>query len=118
MVVMVFARFNCSRVRRRRSILRIAALFLATLVAPEIVGQIPRGVFSLSGSGQSASQAALDNPDVMGISIRQGWMDLEPTEGNFDWSFLASEVAQAAAAGKKVMLRIGARSGRREWVTT
>ena len=118
MVVMVFARFNCSRVRRRRSILRIAALFLATLVAPEIVGQIPRGVFSLSGSGQSASQAALNNPDVMGISIRQGWMDLEPTEGNFDWSFLDSEVAKAAAAGKQVMLRIATQAGKPAWVTT
>ena len=66
----------------------------------------------------AASQAALDNPDVMGISIRQGWSDLEPTEGNFDWSFLDSEVAKAAAAGKQVMLRIGTQSGKPAWVTT
>jgi hypothetical protein len=83
-----------------------------------VIGQIPHGVFSLSGSGQGASEKALNNPDVMGISIRQGWMDLEPTEGNFDWSFLDSEVAKAAAAGKKVMLRIGTQSGKPAWVTT
>src|SRR4051794_20684031 len=121
MVVMVFVGFNCFGYlggMRQGSILRVAALFLATLVAPKIVGQIPHGVFSLNGSGQGASQCALNNPDVTGISIRQGWMDLEPTEGNFDWSFLDSEVAKAAAAGKQVMLRIATQAGRPAWVTT
>src|SRR4051794_33180014 len=84
---------------------RTAVLFLAAWIAPQVIGQIPHGVFSLNGSGQGASETVLNNPDVMGISIRQGWMDLEPTEGTFDWSFLDSEVAKAAAAGKKVMLR-------------
>lgn len=110
--------FGCAVVARWKVIWRRLVLFLAVLIAPQVIGQIPHGVFSLNGSGQGASEAALDNPDVMGISIRQGWMDLEPTEGNFDWSFLDSEVAKAAAAGKKVMLRIGTQSGKPAWVTT
>src|SRR4030095_12975867 len=97
---------GCAVVPRWDVTFRTAVLFLATWIAPQVIAQIPHGVFSLNGSGQGASETVLKNPDVMGISIRQGGMDLEPTEGNFDWSFLDSEVAKAAAAGKKVMLRI------------
>ena len=93
------------------------ALLSAGLTAPAVEAQIPHGVFSLGGSGQPAAQSALDNPDVVGISVRQGWADLEPSEGNFDWSFLDSEVAKAVAAGKQVMLRIGTQSGKPAWVT-
>src|SRR4051812_5101529 len=110
--------FGCAVVARWQVICRRLVIFLAALLAPQVIGQIPHGVFSLNGSGQGASESALNNPDVMGISTRQGWMDLEPTEGNFDWSFLDSEVAKAAAAGKKVMLRIGTQSGKPAWVTT
>lgn len=94
------------------------ALLIAGLTAPAVEAQIPRGVFSLFGDGQPATQSALDDPNVVGISVRQGWADLEPSEGNFNWSFLDSEVAKAAAAGKLVMLRIGTQSGKPAWVTT
>src|SRR4029077_4152656 len=50
--------------------------------------------------------------------LRYGWMDLEPTEGAFNWTYLDSEVARVAAAGKQVLLRIGTMSGRPAWVTT
>ena len=69
--------------------------------------QVPRGVFSLSNTDRIANDIVLNNPDVTAISIRQGWASLEPSEGVFDWTFLDSEVARAAAAGKQVMLRIG-----------
>ena len=60
---------------------------------------------------------ARSNPDVVGVSIRQDWADLEPSEGSFNWSFLDSEVAKAAAAGKDVLLRIRTQDGKPEWVT-
>jgi len=60
----------------------------------------------------------LANPDVIGVAIRYPWFDLEPTEGDFDWTFLDGEVARVAAAGKQVLLRIGTMSGRPAWVTT
>jgi len=89
------------------------------LAAPgQAFSQVPRGVFSLSGSGQPAGPNPLANPDIIGIGVRQGWDELEPTEGNFDWTFLDSEVATDAAAGKQVLLRIGTQSGKPAWVTT
>jgi uncharacterized repeat protein (TIGR01451 family) len=78
----------------------------------------PGGVFSLSNTDRIANQTVLNNPDVTGISIRQGWNNLEPTEGVFNWTFLDSEVARAAAAGKQVMLRIGTQAAKPAWVTT
>ncbi len=110
--------FGCRGQARFGLTLRIALFFLAGLAAPNVIGQIPHGVFSLSASGAPASQVALDNSNVVGISVRQAWADLEPTEGIFDWSYLDSEVARAAAAGKVVMLRIGTQSGKPTWVTT
>jgi hypothetical protein len=77
----------------------------------------PRGVFSLSNSDRIANDTVLNNPDVTGVSIRHSWASLEPIEGVFDWTFLDSEVARAAAAGKKVMLRIGTQAGKPAWVT-
>lgn len=97
----------------------LSLLFVSLpLVITKTQAQIPRGVFSLAASGQVASDNALANPDVVGMSIRQDWAALEPSEGNFDWSYLDSEVARAAAAGKVVLLRIRTQSGKPAWVTT
>jgi len=78
---------------------------------------IPQGVFSLGNSGNPAPNAVLANPDVTGISIRYGWKELEPTEGDFYWDWLDEEVARATAAGKQVMLRIMTQSGKPGWVS-
>src|SRR5438874_13833281 len=108
-----------SRIRRRRLrfVLFLATLLIAGLLARPVAAEIPRGVFSLFGTGTPATNDALENPDVAGISVRQNWVDLEPSEGNFDWSFLDSEVAKAAAAGKVVLLRIITQGGKPTWVT-
>src|SRR3954462_14392234 len=89
-----------------------------SLIASHVSADIPRGVFSLSTSGKPCSDTVLANPDVTGVSIRYPWFSLEPTEGDFDWTFLDAEVARIGAAGKQVLLRIGSMSGRPEWVTT
>jgi hypothetical protein len=60
----------------------------------------------------------LANPDVTGVSIRYAWASLEPTEGVYNWSFLDSEVARVAAAGKEALLRIGTQADKPAWVTT
>ncbi len=80
--------------------------------------QVPRGVFSLSNSGKACSDTVLANPDVTGVSIRYAWADLEPTERVYNWSFLDSEVARVAAAGKEALLRIGTQADKPTWVTT
>lgn len=79
---------------------------------------VPQGVFSLSPAGVAVRESVLTNPNVDGVSIRQDWRDLEPTEGAHNWSFLDSEVARAKAAGKPVLLRINTQTAKPAWVTT
>jgi len=67
---------------------------------------VPHGVFSLVPPGAPIKGATLANPSVDGISIRQAWADLEPSEGVFNWAYLDTEIGLARAAGKKVLLRI------------
>ena len=88
------------------------------VLPPRADADVPKGVFSLGSSGKPAQSAPLANPDVTGISVRYGWTDLEPTEGVYNWTFLDSEVARAAAAGKQVLLRIMTQTGKPDWVTT
>jgi hypothetical protein len=55
---------------------------------------------------------------VDGISLRQDWSALEPTEGTYDFTYLDSAVAASAAAGKQVLLRINTQLAKPAWVTT
>lgn len=95
----------------------IALVLLSITTAAAAVPAVPRGVFSLSPTGKKVSDTVLANPNVVGVSIRQDWASLEATEGKFDWSFLDSEVARIAGAGKKVILRINTQGGKPAWVT-
>ncbi len=79
--------------------------------------QIPRGVFSLKGAGGNALLGALTNPDVVGLSVRQDWSDLEPNEGEFDFTYLDSQVQAAATNNKVVLLRINTQANKPAWVT-
>ena len=97
--------------------LLLCAAGLLAIQGKAFAQAFPRGVFSLSNTDRIANETVLNNPDVTAISLRQGWASLEPTEGVFDWTFLDSEVARAAAAGKQVMLRIGTQTYRPAWVT-
>ncbi|CAN5594040.1 hypothetical protein BH20VER3_BH20VER3_18680 [soil metagenome] len=104
--------------RRALSIFPALCLALALWLRPfDVVAQVPQGVFTLSAADKVAQQSALDNRDVVGLSIRAGWAALEPSEGVFNWSYLDSEIARATAAGKVVMLRISTQSGKPQWVT-
>jgi hypothetical protein len=79
--------------------------FVRNASAEEPAG-IPRGVLSLAQVGEPADPAVLSDPSVDGISVRVAWRKLEKTPGAYDWSFLDSEVARAAKAGKFVLLRV------------
>ncbi len=102
---------------------RTRVLLLSVLCAgafafgPAVAAEIPSGVFCLLPAGTKCADATLSNPNVDGLSLRQDWAALEPTEGIFDWSFFDSEVARAAAAGKQVLLRVLTQSGKPSWVT-
>lgn len=110
-----FIRPNLGKMAALCAALVLACLSLASVEAA--VPAVPRGIFSLSPSGKKVSETVLANPDIIGVSIRQDWAALEPTEGNFDFSFLDSEVARCVGAGKKVMLRINTQANKPAWVT-
>jgi len=77
---------------------------------------VPRGVFDIANLGAPVPDIVLLNPDVDGISLRQFWSAIEPTEGVFDFSYLDSTIANCASHGKQVLVRIGTMSGRPAWV--
>lgn len=118
----LLGRRDC-RFRKKRGLvcwlaLLPGAFLVAALMASVAEAQIPRGVFALFGTGTAIAGDALENPDLVGISIRQDWAALEPSEGNFDWTFLDAQVAAAAASGKVILLRINTQAGKPGWVTT
>lgn len=105
--------------RHATVILRLALLPFGLLAFSQSASaSVPQGVFSLSPAGVAVREAVLNNPNVDGISIRQDWKDLEPSEGSYNWSFLDSEVARAAAAGRPVLLRVNTQAAKPDWVTT
>ena len=95
------------------SILLLVIPGLSIAATPEV----PYGVLSVANIGKQPQNEVLENPNVDGISLRQDWASLEPTEGLFDFSYLDTAVANSAAAGKTVLIRIGTQKGKPEWVT-
>jgi hypothetical protein len=92
----------------------LGALFCALVMMTEkAFSEVPRGVFCLvpSGQGNGRDPLVYSDPDVDGVSVRQDWSDLEPSEGLYDWRFLDNVTARAGAAGKAVLLRIGTGGG-------
>jgi hypothetical protein len=77
---------------------------------------VPRGVFSIANFSAPVSGRVLTNPDVDGVSLRQLWSEIEPTEGVFDFSYLDSTIATCASYGKQVLVRIGTMGARPAWV--
>ncbi len=74
---------------------------------PATVAALPRGVFSLVQAGRNPDASTLINPNVDGISLRQGWSELEPSEGVYNWTYLDAQLSRVQAAGKRISLRIG-----------
>jgi hypothetical protein len=66
----------------------------------------PRGVFASIQAGTPIGSSILSNPDVDGISLRNGWDAVNPSEDVYDWSYFDTEIAAARAAGKEVLLRV------------
>ncbi|MEO6971147.1 MAG: beta-galactosidase, partial [Chthoniobacterales bacterium] len=97
-------------------LLRVASCAGICAISSLSAAEVPRGVFSIANVGKDPLPGVLANPNVDGISVRQDWASLEPTEGNFDFSYLDSAVASSAASGKMVLLRIGTQSPKPAWV--
>lgn len=103
---------------KRQNLMAASCGSLLLSLALTTSGAVPQGVFSLTSGDRPINAAVLANPDVDGITVLSGWGVIEPTEGNFDWAYLDSTIAAAAAAGKQVLLRIGTMAKRPAWVDT
>lgn len=66
--------------------------------------KLTRGVFIVTAHNVAIQPATYTNPAVDGIVIRTFWSKVQPAPGQFDWSFIDSQVQAASAGGKKVML--------------
>jgi len=88
----------------------VFCVFLA--LTDKAFSEIPRGVFCLLSTGVGVGDPFVySDPDVDGISVRQRWGDLEPTEGFYDWTYLDGVTARAVAAGKPILLRVATGGG-------
>jgi hypothetical protein len=101
--------------RSIRKALVVLALFVAS---PHGIAQIPQGVFSIANLKLPPQDEVLDDPNVDGVTVRLNWADLEPIEGQYDFSYLDTTLASVNAAGKKALLRIMTQGGKPAWVTT
>ena len=82
------------------------------------LASLQQGVIAMIGRNQNIPQEILDHPYVTGLVIRNWWVDSEPEEGVFDWSYFDEVIPQAEAAGKWVWLVIEAGGARNtpQWV--
>ena len=75
------------------------------------------GLFASSGTpNDPIPDRILSLPFVAGVSIRTTWESVEPLEGEFDWSYIDSQLARAEAAGKRAILRVMAGIYAPQWV--
>lgn len=76
----------------------------------------PSGIFSSSGSGNAN---VLNHPSVRGVLVRASWKDIEPTEGNFNFTVLDYQINNLKANGKKYSLAVNAGGvGSPDWLIT
>jgi Beta-galactosidase len=99
--------------------LRLPLIVLALFVASNHGrAQIPQGVFSIANLGLPPQDEVLNNPNVDGVTVRLNWADLEPTEGQYDFTYLDTTLASVNAVGKKALLRVMTQGAKPAWVTT
>jgi hypothetical protein len=87
-------------------ILMALLCMLSPVLTPAHADEPPTGVYSLTSPGKPVNAAILTNPLVSGVSIRWQWQNVEPIEGEYNWSYFDREITQAASAGKQVLLRV------------
>src|SRR5688572_2722655 len=64
--------------------------------APAKVTQPPSGIYALTQASRPVPPAILADARVRGVVVRTGWQEVEPTEGNYDTSYLSAELSRIA----------------------
>lgn len=74
------------------------------------------GIYALGNTERAVPAVILENRYVDGVALRYSWDQLEPRDGQFDWSRVDSDIAEAARYGKKVSFSVKAGIGTPDWV--
>jgi len=87
-----------------------ACLSVAALGAgqPASAATTPAGVFAFITANASMPSGIYTNPSVTGVTLATTWAELEPTQGNIDFSYFDAQIALAAQNGRQVALRVEA----------
>src|SRR6266481_684752 len=84
----------------------LAALALIAITGPPAWCGTLHGVFALGDPNRPIPPPIFNNPQVDGIALRYFWNALEPSEGQFNWAPIDTEIAQANEHGKLVSLGV------------
>jgi hypothetical protein len=82
----------------------------------------PRGIYAViaidnyNNYDTNEVQQIIENPAVCGLTIREQWRNIEPTEGNYDFSRIDDAVARATLLNKTIQLIIVPGFYSPEWV--
>ncbi len=63
------------------------------------------GIYFLGTADIPIGNSNYANPNINGVVVRFKWNSVEPTPGNFNWSFVDAEIAKAQSNNKKVSLQ-------------
>lgn len=63
------------------------------------------GVYFLGAANIPISTERYSNENINGVVVRFKWEDIEPTPGNFNWTFIDGELEKATFYHKKVCLQ-------------
>lgn len=64
------------------------------------------GVYALVEWSEAPEVDTLDKPFINGVVVRMYWRDLNPKKGNYNWSFIDTQLNRAKKNGKKVRFMI------------
>lgn len=85
----------------------LAAALLATCLAHAAnAASVPTGIYAFSGLDSQLKVAIYQNPSVTGVTLNSTWSNLEPNQGQFHWTDLDKQVAQATQAGRQIALSV------------
>ncbi|MFZ4583061.1 MAG: T9SS type A sorting domain-containing protein [Paludibacter sp.] len=81
----------------------ILFIIISIQIQAQFIGQ--SGVYYLGAANMPISTTNYSNPNINGVVVRFKWNDVEPTPGNFNWTFVDGEISKAITYNKKVSLQ-------------
>jgi hypothetical protein len=76
------------------------------------------GVYALLKRNAPVPRKIFSSPHIIGVSVRIGWKDIEPVEGDINWDYFERYITTAKSTDKKLMLRVIAGALTPVWVYT